>query len=135
MLLLLPLPSQQDCAPGACCTPEGTFRPNTTLCRAAGGDPCREDAYCSGDSYSGECPANFAEDFTPCSVEPRGLFTAVSGFSGMTTASVGGITPAEAKSKQYMKCNLCFKGHCLPTTTIRKGGKGEDEKEDWVYCK
>jgi hypothetical protein len=135
MCCCLPCPSQQDCAPGPCCTPEGTFRPNTTLCRPAKGDPCREDAYCSGES--GFCPAKYVEDFTPCSTEPPGLFTAVSGFSGVTTASVGGITPEEAQGKLYRKCNLCWKGECLPTTTIRKGGPSidEDEEEDWVYCK
>jgi hypothetical protein len=102
-------------------------------------DPCREDAYCTG--KSGSCPANYVEDFTPCSTEPRGLFTAVSGFSGVTTASVGEITPAEAKSKQYRKCNLCYQGECLATTIIRKGKQGkphmdeDEEEEDWVYCK
>lgn len=131
LCLPLLLHSQQDCGTGSCCTPEGKFQPSTFKCRTST-DPCNLDAKCTGKSES--CPNNYAEDFTPCSREHHGLFTAVSGFSGMSTASVGGISPAEAQAKQYKKCNLCHKGRCLPTTVIRKVPKGED-KEDWVYCK
>jgi hypothetical protein len=111
------------------------------MCKDAGNDPCLEDAFCTGRNAG--CPVTYAEDFTPCSKAPRGLFTAVSGFSGATSpASV--ITPAEAALRNYKKCHLCYKGQCLKTTIIRKGGserrKGGDyvadaePEEDWVYC-
>lgn len=107
------------------------------MCKDAGDDPCLEDAFCTG--HNAGCPVRYAEDFTPCSKAPGGLFTAVSGFSGATSpASV--ISSAEAALRNYKKCHLCYKGQCLKTTVIRKsnerrrGDYGAEKEEDWVYC-